>query len=141
MRLQRTLSPKAGETHNDRKSWQTQRKDPGSQPPMTQESRVSLGEGRQKHLFWIRPAEDTLFGASEIKGSRNLDQTLRGGGRARSWLGMKQNYSWLLVKPGPSSHFPGRHPSFPDSPKQALPTSYPGSPGLFSLVSFKGPFC
>lgn len=29
MRLQRTLNPKAGETHNDRKGWQTQRKNQG----------------------------------------------------------------------------------------------------------------
>lgn len=46
--------------------------------------------GHQEHLFHIHPAEDTLFGASEIKGSRNLDQTLGGGGRVGNWLGMKQ---------------------------------------------------
>lgn len=51
---------------------------------MTQESGVCLGEGHQEHLFPIHPAEDTLFGASEIKESRNLDQTLGGAGRARN---------------------------------------------------------
>lgn len=90
--------------------------------PMTQESGVCSGEGRQEHLFPIHPAEDTLFGASEIKGSRNLDQASGGGGRARNWLGMKQNCSWLLVKPGPSSHLPGRRPLLPCLPH--IGTSY-----------------
>lgn len=52
--------------------------------PMAQGVESVLGEGHQEHLFWIHPAEDTLFGACEPKGSRNLDQTLGGGGRARN---------------------------------------------------------
>lgn len=51
--------------------------------PMAQGSGVCLGERHQEHLSWIHPQEDTLFVASEIKGSRNLDQTLRGEGKGK----------------------------------------------------------
>lgn len=87
------------------------------QTPSAQGSRVCLGGGASKHLFWIHPAEDTLFGTAEIRGSRNLDQTLGGGeGRMRNWLGMRQTCSWPLVK---------TRAFFPLSRKTPLPHSLP----------------
>lgn len=55
-------------------------------------SGVCLGGGASKHLFWIHPAEDTLFGTAEIRGSRNLDQTLGGrGGEDEELAGNEAN--------------------------------------------------
>lgn len=83
-----------------------------------QGSGVCLGGGASKHLFWIHPAEDTLFGTAKIRGSRNyLDQTLGGGGgRGRNWLGMRQTCSWPLVK---------TRAFFPLSRKTPLPHELP----------------
>lgn len=93
-------SPEARDTCNNKKVWQAQ---PEAGTTGTgasaQGSGVCLGGDASKHLFWIHPAEDTLFGTAEIRGSRNLDQTLGGGGgRMRNWLGMRQTCSWPLVK-------------------------------------------
>lgn len=70
--------------------------------PVTQESGVCSGEGHQEHLFPIHPAEDTLFGASEIKGSRNLDQTLGGGGKGKELAG---NEAKLQLAPSKTRAF------------------------------------
>lgn len=58
---------------------------------MHKPSGVCLGGGASKHLFWIHPAEDTLFGTAEIRGSRNLDQTLGGRGEDEELAGNEAN--------------------------------------------------